>query len=126
MRAREKGDAIFPRYHATGDGCWSSSARFYYPRKKIWDEYTTEIRNILNGYSERYNAEDNFLDDFNHIRAYKYYDGVPLHFDWLKNKEAKQIIKAWKGKPLDVLYCLNDRRIIEKAAQYEVNRMARK
>ncbi|WP_026043584.1 hypothetical protein [Treponema primitia] len=127
MRTPEKGDIIFPRYHATGDGSWSSSSRFYYPKKRVWDKYTTEIRNILNGYSDHYDDfEDDFLIDFNHIRVFKYYDGVLLHFDWLKSKEAKRIIKAWEGKPLDVLYCLNSHRIIEKAAQHALNRMVRK
>jgi hypothetical protein len=127
MTALEKGDAIFPCYHDFGDGSGFYSHRYYYPLKRIMEKYALEIRNILNGHSDLYNDfEDDFMIDFNHIRVCRYYDSVPLHFDWLNSKEAKQIIKSWKRKPLDVLYCLNSHRLIEKAAQHELHRMVRK
>jgi hypothetical protein len=126
MRAPEKGDVIFPRYYASGDGSWSSSSRYYYPEYKILEDYTTEIRNILNGYCDRWeDFEADFMDCYTQIRNCDS-GSRPSYFEWLNTREAKKTIKDWKGEPLEVLSYLNHQRIIEGAVKIEQRRMVRK
>jgi hypothetical protein len=126
MSASEKGDVIFPRYYASGNGSWSFSSRYYYPEYEIRDGYATEIRNILNGYcDDRKDFEASFLERYAQIRNCDS-DSLPSCFEWLDTREAKAAIKGWKGEPLEALSYLNHRRIIEKAVKLEKRRMARK
>lgn len=124
--AFEKGNAVFPYYIPSGDAC-NCSPRYYYPRKEIRNKYTTEIRNILNGCCDKSNDfEADFIADFNQIKGRCRPRSLHLNFKWMNTRVAKKIIKTWKGEPLEVLFYLNDKRIIEKAVTIEQKKLVRK
>lgn len=126
IRNEEYGDIVFPKPYNVDSFSWSPHHRYYYSLKNIRDDYSTEIRNILNGYNDdRKDFEALFLECYTQIRNHDS-GNLSLCFEWLNTKEAKKAIKEWKGEPLEVLSYLNHHRIIEKAVQREHRRMVRK
>jgi hypothetical protein len=124
MRDFEYGNTAFPKCWKASS--WGSSHRYYRSLKDIRDDYMTEIRNILNGYSDRgEDFEAKYLDCYNHIRN-RDSDSLPLCFEWLAVKDAKKAIKGWKGEPLEFLSYSNHHRIIEKAVALAQKRMVQK
>jgi hypothetical protein len=127
MRNADYGDVVFPKPYRAAENSWSSRHRYYDSAKNIRKKYTTEIRNILNGYTDRYNDFENyFLEDFIHIKTCMHLNGYELTFKWLNNKRAKKAIRDWKGDPLEVLWHLNRRGLLEGAVKIEQKRRAGK
>jgi hypothetical protein len=130
LRSVENGEVIFPAYYGSRKRSWHCSSRLYYSKKDIRSSYFTDIRNVLNGYvNRRYSSiihdfEEDFLADFTAIRKMR--DDFWLSYVWLATKKAKKLIKAWKGNPLDVLYELTRKGVIEKAVRLECKKMLRK
>jgi hypothetical protein len=124
MLAYDHGEVIFPEDHiprAIRHPC------YIYQEYKIRQDYNIEIRKILNGligYFEE-DFEASFLECYAQIRNR---DSVSpsLCFEWLNTKEAKKVIRDWKGEPLEVLSYLNHHRLIEKAVKIKQRRMVRK
>jgi hypothetical protein len=126
---------MFPVYFRTGE-----KHRCYHPASETRTAYFTEIRNILNGYHEvhqygyefghvyrhEYDAGEHFLHCYNSIRGTEAYGGDSRDFDWLDTADAKAAVKAWKGKPTDILPLLARRKIIEKAVAVKMKRQNRK
>jgi hypothetical protein len=124
MYASEYGDVVFPMgrrgvYHDCN------------PLKRIREEYFKNIRNILNGYREySYSGnlrEDSEVEFMRHYQTIKngekpYESRNASSFEWLYDKDVRKAIKTWKGKSLDVLYYLTNKRFIEKAAVREHRR----
>jgi hypothetical protein len=126
MHNGEYGEVIFPKSKRAAQYSWSSHHRYYYPIKRTRDNYTTEIRNILNGYcDDRKDFEALFLECYTQIRSHDSVN-LSLPFEWLTTKEAKKIVGDWKGEPLEVLSYLNHHRIVERAIKLEQKRMVRK
>jgi hypothetical protein len=131
-RSFESGDVVFPQYYWND---WSFSKRACYSKKQIRGEirikYFTEANSILNGYPAvncrmRYSCKEEFHHCFRKIKG-EIPDGNPLSsFAWLNTKEAKKMIKAWNGEPLDVIYELARKGVIEKAACFECKKRLRK
>ena len=137
-------EVLFPLYHRTHQASWSGSSRIYQSKKEIRDGYFKEIRDILNGFQDRghwrnKDYQEIFIRDFNRIRNGESpepsaepvqqgspQDGKSSYFLWLNNREAQNIIKNWKGDPLDVLYYLTSAGIIERAVSSECRRMSGK
>jgi hypothetical protein len=130
LRSLENGEVIFPPYYGSRKGSRHCSSRLYYPMKNIRTVYFTGLRNILNGYTGRrrprmiQDFREDFLAGFNNTRKTR--GGFHVSFAWLDTKEAKEMIKAWKGDPLDILYELARKGVIEKAARLEGKKMLRK
>jgi hypothetical protein len=131
IRAYAKGDAVFPSSHDFRDGFLGGSIRGNFNfREKTREKYTTEVRNILNGYSDHSRKatdfEADFIEAFYRIKGRLAAVGHDSCFEWLNTKEAKETIKVWEGEPIEVLYYLNHHGIIEKAVHLECKRMVRK
>lgn len=131
-RSCENGDVIFPPYY-WNDGQFSKRS-FYSKteiRGEIRTEYFAEIQGILNNYPVtivwRYQSiKAEFFRCFKKIRGAIPDNNPLLSFAWLNTKDAKQMIKAWKGDPFDVLYELTRKGVIEKAARLECKKRLRK
>jgi hypothetical protein len=124
MRDFEYGNTAFPKCWKASS--WGSSHRYYCSVKDIRDGYTTEIRNILNGYTDRReDFEAQYIDFYNQIKNLDS-DSLSSCFEWLAVKEAKKAIKDWKGEPLELLSYLNHHRIIERAVALAQKRMVQK
>ncbi|MDR1445684.1 MAG: hypothetical protein LBI90_02185 [Treponema sp.] len=96
-------------------------------KKEIRDDYFKEIRDILNGYSDRHdNYKELFLDCFNRIKGLLPIEGRGFRFEWLAFGKAKAIIRKWEEDPLDVLSYLACAKAIEEAANHEYKRRNRK
>jgi hypothetical protein len=121
MRGNE--DIMFPKEREVSD-VWNtdSDSVHRYSKKEIRDGYMTEINCILNNSNVEhvYASKDGFLLWFNIIRGKEKHVGGRW-LEWLENKEIKNVIKKWKGKPLDVLYYLVHSGLIEKAVLREIN-----
>jgi hypothetical protein len=94
--------------------------RSYRSKREIRNGYFLEIRNILNGYAERYMSwKEAFIEAYNYFRG-SLSDDVRIYtFEWLNPKEAREAVKNWKGKPLDVLGYLASHGYIEKAVRQQ-------
>jgi hypothetical protein len=135
MRGDEYGDVIFPQYFRTDIYSWCSSHhRYYYSPTAIRDDYYTEINNILNE-RIRYNSnfENSFLEFFYYIRnslaepyIFREVDGRLSRLEWLNCKQVKDCLKHWEGDPLEALFYLARKGLIEKAVRNEIKRMKRK
>jgi hypothetical protein len=104
------------------------SYRDYKCKKEIRNRYFLDIRNILNGYTDRYcvSWHEDFMDIFNCIRAPYSDDSRIYHFEWINSKKAKAVIKSWTGKPLDVLEYLTRCGLIEQAVRREFKKQTAK
>jgi hypothetical protein len=111
----EYGDVVFPIVEEASDPWSEDCYASLISKKEIREEYYIEVRNILNGHiNSRSDYEEDFMEDYRHIK----WNTETMHrikFEWLKLKEAQQIIKKWEGDPLSVLYYLVRNGIIEKA-----------
>jgi hypothetical protein len=129
LRSAENGDVLFPLYYGSRKRSWYCSSRLYYSKKDIRTSFFTDIRNIINGYVKDryswrpYDHESEFIANFNNIKSPQ--DDFRMSLDWLDTKEAKKLIKAWKGNSLDVLYELTRKGIIERAVRLECKKMLR-
>jgi hypothetical protein len=65
LYANEYGDAVFPQYTNHGERTGYTLPDF--SKKAILNRYFTEIRNILNGYSDRYK---DYQEDFKDLRIW--------------------------------------------------------
>jgi hypothetical protein len=127
MRNDEYGNVIFPIVPEVSNPWHNDSYHYRSCKKEIRDEYFKEIRDILNGYSDRHdNYDELFLDCFNRIKGFLPVDGRGFRFEWLNSRKAKAIIRKWEGDPLDVLYYLTRAKVIEKAVNREFKRRNRK
>jgi hypothetical protein len=124
MLSIDQGDVIFPGDHIPRASI--NRPCYYYQEFEIRNDYTTEVRNILNGYrDDRKDFETTFLECYTQIRN-RGSGSLPICFEWLNTREAKKAVKTWKGNPLDLLFYLNHHRIIEKAVKIKLRRMVRK
>lgn len=131
-RSFENGYVVFPQYYWND---WRFSKRACYSKKQIRGEirnkYFTEVNSILNGYLAvyhwtRHSGKEEFHRCFRKIKG-EIPDGNPLSsYAWLNTKEAKKMIKTWNGEPLDVIYELARKGVIEKAARLECKKRLRK
>jgi hypothetical protein len=101
--------------------------RKYRSKKEIRNEYFLEIRNILNGYTERYMSwDEDYTEAYNYFRGCLSDDVRIYPFEWLLSKKVREIIKSWQGKPLDVLDYLAQHGYIEKAVRQQFRKETRK
>ena len=99
----------------------------YRRRKEIRNGYFLEIRNILNGYTERYMSWDEaFTEAYNYFRGCLSDDVRIYPFEWLLSKKAREKLKSWQGKPFDVLDYLTRHGYIEKTVQQQFQKETRK
>jgi hypothetical protein len=132
MKNSDYGDVVFPMVYEVSWGGYSYSGGLI-SSKNIRDEYSLEIRNILNGYADRHDDfTGSFLEACHHIKnplspyTLQHCNGRKLPFEWLNVKKTKEILKAWHGDPLDALYYLTRHGFIEKAVRIERKKRAKK
>ena len=134
MRNPDYGDIIFPDYKE----CVYCPSRGHKPpvsEKEIRDKYFLQIRNILNGYYQKWwktcwsrdaDSQENFTEAYNCIKrgeSPSRFDWLnskgenQSRFDWLNPKKVKRIIKNWTGEPLKVFKYLTDNGFIEEAVR---------
>jgi hypothetical protein len=129
FKDKSDNDVLFPLRFRNGD---DTKRRYYHTASEIRIEYFTEIRNILNGYRRvrsygyESDSEEYFLHCYNLIRQTEPDDGSGKGFAWLNTAKAVAAVRAWKGKPLDILPALAKRKIIERAVTLEVKKRNRK
>jgi len=129
----EYGDVVFPIYYGS-KGRRGSSKRFNHFKREIRNDYLKEIRDILNGFRERHSwnrreyddHEEIFTEEFNRIKKMEGRAVKKYLLEWLNTREAKEAVKSWNGKPVDILYYLVNAGIIERAVRLEVKRRLRK
>ena len=127
MRNPDYGDVVFPIYREYfekwGYGCKSPAYK-----KEIRDKFFLEIRNILNGYTNRNGeAEDeSFLRIYLRIKGLLPADGRKYQYEWLNARQLRKVIKNWPGEPLETLKYLTDHGFIEKAVQINIKRSTKK
>jgi hypothetical protein len=123
----DHGDVVFPRYYPSAKSSWCAGHRYFRSPKGLRDRYFLEIRNILNGYSDRReDSREIFLDYFYAIRRGSAGDIASVPFEWLNIGKVRKVIKTWKGDPLDVLYYLNRNRLVESAVLSRRKELLRK
>jgi len=90
--------------------------REYRTKKGIRKDFNLAIRNILNGYSDRYMSwEEAFIEAYNYFRGCLSDDVRIYPFEWLNSRKVRMVIKEWQGNPFDILKFLTDHGYIEKA-----------
>jgi hypothetical protein len=135
MRSEDYGEVIFPVISEISAPRDDDVSRSICSKKSIREEYFNDISNIINGYVYRYSymthgqdsIHETFLKYFNEIKNSNLRDtGWKFSLKWLRLKEIKKVIKAWKGDPIDVLYYLAHSGLIEKAVNVEYKRQTKK
>ena len=123
----EYGEVIFPIVNEVSDPWDGDYGNTLYLKKEIRIDFLTEIRNILNGFSDRWDDYDFYYrESYNQIKGLEPPNGKKSRFFWLNLKETKQIIKSWAGNPLEVLMFLNHHGIIEKAVSLKLKLVTKK
>jgi len=134
MHSIDYGDIVFPKYYPTQTGS-DSSSRLYKSRKEIRESYFLEIRNILNRYIDKkyrwicdINYYKKFIELFYIIKNGKDKPNKErfIEFKWLNYKKIKNIIKKWKGNPIDVIYYINRIGLIDQAVNWETKKYLKK
>jgi len=126
MRNPDYGDIVFPIRREYFD---IIRCKDFDLRKETRDKYFLEIRNILNGYADRYNdyADETFIEDFNRIKGFIPNNDIWEYcFEWLNNKKIKKAIKSWSGEPLKILKHLTDKGLIEQVVRLKIKLSKRK
>ena len=129
MSSEDYDDVIFPLVGEVSDPwCCDNYSNALVFKKEIRDEYFLEIRNILNGFSDRYvmPSDETFIEAYQIIKGLIPYDGWSFCFEWLNLKAVKKAVKSWKGEPLDVLKYLTDKGFIEQAVVSECKKRTAK
>jgi hypothetical protein len=131
MRNPEYGEVVFPIVSEVSDPWDNDCCHHLYSKKEIRDEYFSQIRNILNGYTNNcgWRSEDSyecFIESFNRIKGLLSPTSKHSPLEWLNLKEAKAIIKNWTGEPIDVLYYLTCNKVIERAVIHELRQRNKK
>ena len=126
MRNPDYGDIVFPIRREYFD---IIRCKDFDLRKETRGKYFLEIRNILNGYADRYNdyADEIFIEDFNRIKGFIPNNNIWEYcFEWLNNKKVKKAIKSWSGEPLKILKHLTDKGLIEQVVRLKIKLSKRK
>jgi len=125
MKNPEYGDVVFPIVKECLE-MWSRGERPPVSKKEIRNRYFLDVRNILNGYSERHRYyeeswDESFIDAYGKIISLnRGSEGrYSAQFKWLDEKSIRKIIRNWPGEPFEVLKHLADTGLIEKAVSRE-------
>ena len=116
----EFGETVFPHYK---EFFILYGGKDYLFENDIRHEFNLEISQILNGYSYKHFGRDTpemdkcFIEAFNEIKGVIPENRKAYRFEWLDGRKAKKAVKAWRGKPFDVIRHLTRRGFIEQAVR---------